>query len=450
VLKARSAVPNQSAVFSSYTIYASPLFTLRPDGLFVKHYFAGAQRAASRLSGTVYQPPGVTGLSPSATGTTGVTGVTGLSPSCPDLQARQIADLERHIGRKVSHRAHRPLPDTLRRTGGSLFFFHPDHLGSGTLITDANGDAYQFFVNLPFGETLAEQRATGAYSNVYKFTGKELDAETGLYYHGARYYDPERSIWLSVDPLADHPNQVDKSPYAYAWNNPVRLTDPTGMAPEGGEGDIYNLNGVHIGNDGIDDKQVYLKYTYDDTQMSQMDALMETSSSNGWGMMPNYLTTNATKETGLTNDKLNMNSTLATIREVEGYGTPLGYNSQYGNNTFSDYSDHPREEKTRWGHTSSAAGAYQFLASTWDRHAKSLGLTDFGPASQDKAAVAEIGLVKGATDLINQGKYEPALNKLSVKWTSLPGGSQQWKSNVNSIFLKHRANELTGKSILGK
>jgi RHS repeat-associated protein len=52
---------------------------------------------------------------------------------------------------------------------------------------------------LPFGETLAEQRTSGAYNNVYKFTGKELDAETGLYYHGARYYDPGNSVWLGVE-----------------------------------------------------------------------------------------------------------------------------------------------------------------------------------------------------------------------------------------------------------
>jgi RHS repeat-associated protein len=93
-----------------------------------------------------------------------------------------------------------------------------------------NGDSYQFFVNLPFGETLAEQQATGAYSNVYKFTGKELDAETGLYYLGARYYSPVDGIFLSVDPLAG--SFPSWSPYVYTLNNPVRLTDPTGMAPE--------------------------------------------------------------------------------------------------------------------------------------------------------------------------------------------------------------------------
>ncbi|GEM_PF-2852297 len=48
-------------------------------------------------------------------------------------------------------------------------------------------NAYQIFLNLPFGETFAEQRRS-TFNNVYKFNGKELDANTGLYYYGARYY----------------------------------------------------------------------------------------------------------------------------------------------------------------------------------------------------------------------------------------------------------------------
>jgi RHS repeat-associated protein len=90
---------------------------------------------------------------------------------------------------------------------------------------------------LPFGETLAEQKATGVlYNNVYKFTGKELDSETGLYYLGARYYSPVDGIFLSTDPLAG--SFPSWGPYVYTLNNPVRLTDPTGMAPEGGESTI--------------------------------------------------------------------------------------------------------------------------------------------------------------------------------------------------------------------
>ena len=77
---------------------------------------------------------------------------------------------------------------------------------------------------------MAEQKSiTQNYATPYKFTGKELDEETGLYYFGARYYAPRESIWLSTDPLAEkYPNV---SPYAYALNNPIVLTDPDGREP---------------------------------------------------------------------------------------------------------------------------------------------------------------------------------------------------------------------------
>jgi len=64
--------------------------------------------------------------------------------------------------------------------------------------------------------------------------GKELNSDLGLDwadYHN-RWYDPSIGRFVSVDKLADHPNQVDKSPYAYAWNNPILLNDPDGNCPE--------------------------------------------------------------------------------------------------------------------------------------------------------------------------------------------------------------------------
>ncbi len=51
---------------------------------------------------------------------------------------------------------------------------------------------------------------------------------TGLYYYGARYYDPKRSFWLSVDSL----EEITNSPYAYVWNDPVKFTDPSGLMGE--------------------------------------------------------------------------------------------------------------------------------------------------------------------------------------------------------------------------
>ena len=74
-----------------------------------------------------------------------------------------------------------------------------------------------------------------SYNNPYKYNAKEFDMATGLYYYGARYYDPKRSFWLSVDPL----EEITNSPYAYVWNDPVNFADPTGLMGErvGGEGD---------------------------------------------------------------------------------------------------------------------------------------------------------------------------------------------------------------------
>lgn len=67
----------------------------------------------------------------------------------------------------------------------------------------------------------------------WKFGGKQLSEELGImtYDFGARNYDPALGRWFVVDALAEHDNQIDKSPYAYAWNNPVFFTDPDGNCP---------------------------------------------------------------------------------------------------------------------------------------------------------------------------------------------------------------------------
>ncbi|WP_221405058.1 RHS repeat-associated core domain-containing protein [Apibacter adventoris] len=68
------------------------------------------------------------------------------------------------------------------------------------------------------------------------FNGKELDEETGLYYYGARYYNPRESIFLSVDPMLEE----TMTPYQYTYQNPIRYTDPTGMEGEGVDDWIKN------------------------------------------------------------------------------------------------------------------------------------------------------------------------------------------------------------------
>ena len=74
-----------------------------------------------------------------------------------------------------------------------LYFYHPDQVGSTSYVTDGSGEVYEHLEYFSFGETFVQE-----HSNTdripYLFNGKELDEETGLYYYGARYYDPRTSI----------------------------------------------------------------------------------------------------------------------------------------------------------------------------------------------------------------------------------------------------------------
>jgi RHS repeat-associated protein len=71
-----------------------------------------------------------------------------------------------------------------------------------------------------FGSTV---NATGSSNNTLKFTGREQDSETGLYYYRARYYDPLTGRFISEDPIGSGINF-----YTYAGNNPINTNDPTG------------------------------------------------------------------------------------------------------------------------------------------------------------------------------------------------------------------------------
>ena len=99
----------------------------------------------------------------------------------------------------------------------------------------------------PYGEQLLNQQST-SYNERFAFTGKERDAETGYYYHGARN---QWSLlgWLSVDPLAD--TYIQNTPYMYCSGNPVVRIDPDGRA------DYYDIDGNHLCNDGVDDNKVF-------------------------------------------------------------------------------------------------------------------------------------------------------------------------------------------------
>jgi len=107
------------------------------------------------------------------------------------------------------------------------YFYHTDHLGSSSWISDQSGTPVQHLQYLPFGESWINQRNNNFSGAPYTFSGKERDAETGYMYFHDRYYDPDLSIWLSVD--RKHYLYPHVSGYVYALNNPLKYIDPNGM-----------------------------------------------------------------------------------------------------------------------------------------------------------------------------------------------------------------------------
>ena len=90
------------------------------------------------------------------------------------------------------------------------FYYHPDHLGSSSYITNLDGELSQHIEYVPFGEVFIEER-NNTWNTPYLFNAKELDEETGMYYYGARYYEPRISLWMSTDPLQEKYENI--SPY---------------------------------------------------------------------------------------------------------------------------------------------------------------------------------------------------------------------------------------------
>jgi RHS repeat-associated protein len=108
------------------------------------------------------------------------------------------------------------------------FYYHSDHLGSSSYITNLDGEVVQHIEYVPFGEVFIEER-NNIWNTPYLFNAKEFDEETGLYYYGARYYDPRISLWMSTDPMQEkYPNF---SSLCFTFNNPLNYIDDHGFEP---------------------------------------------------------------------------------------------------------------------------------------------------------------------------------------------------------------------------
>ena len=200
-----------------FTAYVSPYFVVSNGGAYTKHIYAANQRIASKLGN-------VDGF--------------GADPRRVEMAGgKKISDIQKdNIGARFSELGFTytaPEKEKVEKDStmdseepeNLVFFYHPDHLGSTSYVTDADGNIAQHVEYIPYGEVFVEER-NNSFSTNYLFNAKELDNETGLYYYGARYLDPTGAMWLSVDPLFE--KYAGMSPYNYCAGNPVKLVDPDG------------------------------------------------------------------------------------------------------------------------------------------------------------------------------------------------------------------------------
>ena len=272
-----------------YTLYVNPYFVItefsNADKV-SKHYYMGTQRVASELAvqTTSYSPMKTNdGSSSSASSSTEAYKVQANSsstldselepqyleqPSNPWLNNLNEALANFGEDQLTLEETQKDLPTIesiypdlspttsyKTTTARVIYWYHPDYIGNVDLVSDNSGEAYEFFLYNPWGESLYEWNSgTASFSSPYRFNGKEFDQETGLNYYGARYYDNEISMWLSVDPMAMTGKNMTMSPYQFTDNNPVMLVDPNGLNAKPHE---YDVDGTYLSDLGGDEVNFY-------------------------------------------------------------------------------------------------------------------------------------------------------------------------------------------------
>lgn len=126
--------------------------------------------------------------------------------------------------------------------------------------------------------------------------------------------------------------------------------------------------------------------------------------------------------TPIDNSAKNLAAFLMVIRKCEGTGDEGGWARLFGGGSFIIGNDHPRILVKKSGYNSTAAGAFQINAPTWDDFQDNNPLPDFSPASQTEVAVRIIKF-EGAYDDVLAGNFYVALSKVANRWASLPGAT---------------------------
>jgi RHS repeat-associated protein len=141
-----------------------------------------------------------------------------------------------------------------------------NHLGSASLELAEDGELISYEEYYPYGTTSFQAGRSAAEVSLkrYRYTGKERDGETGLSYHGARYYAPWVGRWISCDPIFENTNL-----YEYARNNPLIFSDSDGLSVDLG----YHVKGVYNPFEEAKAARENLKYSISKSKKTAMKQL---------------------------------------------------------------------------------------------------------------------------------------------------------------------------------
>ncbi|MBO4541760.1 MAG: RHS repeat-associated core domain-containing protein, partial [Bacteroidales bacterium] len=226
--------------------YPNTYINFNQNGEYTKHYYNGMERIASRL------------------------GDNNTTIAIDNMLENRKVSLEEQVRNEIQELISEPtqvdLPPmldilNLQPTGtpNDIYYYHPNHLGSTSFVTDQNQNITQGFLYAPFGEITTEYNINFGNNTIpkYSFNAKELDEETGMFYYEARYYAPP--TFTSRDPLMSEKPWL--TPYGYCRNNPVIYIDPSGND----EWQLNTENGkfTKVGNNGGSNTDYYSVGTND-------------------------------------------------------------------------------------------------------------------------------------------------------------------------------------------
>jgi hypothetical protein len=239
-------------VFSDATLYAGNLMTISKGG-YVKHYFAENERILSNVSGggnslvpmeeEMFYHPGTVKFPKH------------FRYQKPEEFSKDFTNFVQYYFNEFMNKYGCQyngielkadlgnLPDLRKEfinalnqgISDKLYYFHGNHLGSGSMITDKNGQTYQTLAYAPYGEDLVNiKHYQDNYDEKYRFTGQIYDEESGLYLFGIRHFSPRDNVTPTTD------QHWYNYPHITSYNQqgwcPTMITDPTGMDWVEGDG----------------------------------------------------------------------------------------------------------------------------------------------------------------------------------------------------------------------